>query len=527
MYVKLNFTYISIERGSYCQYDSLVIKEVYQNANIQRTYCGYDTPPNYISRGNSVSIKFKSDDARTRKGFLLKYTFLRESPCNKVFSAPSGTLTSPGYPKNYPNNQNCTNVIKADVGGIIELTFVDFLIDKRWLCSWEYLKVIDGSNVKTYCGNEIPPKFVSTTNSVTLNFRTDQFDTDRGYKINYRIIPPPCGGTFTAPSGAIASPNFPRYYPNNQNCTYKIVAPIGMYVRINFTHFSIERGSYCRQDFLVIKEVYQNAKIQRTYCGYDMPPNYISRGNSVSIKFKSDDARTRKGFMLKYTFLRESPCNKVFSAQSGTLTSPGYPKNYPINQNCTNVIKADVGKIIELTFVDFSLGGWSCGWEYLKIIDGSKVEKYCSNLIPATFFSTTNSVTLNFRTDDYGTNRGYKINYKITTDLDCNRVFTAPSGTITSLGYPNSYPNDRYCRRVIKASSGKVVELTFVDFSLEAHLTCYYDYLKIIDGSNMKTYCGSRLPPKFVSKTHLVVLSFKTDGSNVEKGFKIQYRIVS
>eukprot|EP00794_Sanderia_malayensis_P017798 gene17798-biopygen15236 len=78
-----------------------------------------------------------------------------------------------------------------------------------------------------------------------------------------------------------------------------------MYVRINFTHFAIDDiGSDCQYDSLVIKEVYQNATVQRTYCGYYIPPNYISKGNSVSIKFKSDDARTRKGFMLKYTFLR-------------------------------------------------------------------------------------------------------------------------------------------------------------------------------------------------------------------------------
>ena len=36
-----------------------------------------------------------------------------------------------------------------------------------------------------------------------------------------------CGGTYTASSGEIKSPNYPNNYPNDKNCEYRITLPAG------------------------------------------------------------------------------------------------------------------------------------------------------------------------------------------------------------------------------------------------------------------------------------------------------------
>ena len=36
------------------------------------------------------------------------------------------------------------------------------------------------------------------------------------------------------------------------------------------------------------------------YCGYILPPNHLSSGNQVLIRFKSDNYLSRKGFEITY-----------------------------------------------------------------------------------------------------------------------------------------------------------------------------------------------------------------------------------
>ena len=49
-----------------------------------------------------------------------------------------------------------------------------------------------------------------------------------------------CGGTYSNITGIITSPYFPSQYPNNTDCHYKIVQPIGTYIKLNITYMDIE-----------------------------------------------------------------------------------------------------------------------------------------------------------------------------------------------------------------------------------------------------------------------------------------------
>ena len=49
-----------------------------------------------------------------------------------------------------------------------------------------------------------------------------------------------CGRNFTNPSGYIVSPNYPKQYDNNMNCTYIIEASPLSVVLLTFVSFHLE-----------------------------------------------------------------------------------------------------------------------------------------------------------------------------------------------------------------------------------------------------------------------------------------------
>ena len=67
----------------------------------------------------------------------------------------------------------------------------------------------------------------------------------------------------------------------------------------------------------------------------------------------------------------------ILNETSGVITSPFYPRYYPVNQRCSWKISARKGKRINLVIEDMEIRGWgvSCPFDYLQIQNGS----YSSN----------------------------------------------------------------------------------------------------------------------------------------------------
>jgi cubilin len=124
----------------------------------------------------------------------------------------------------------------------------------------------------------------------------------------------------------------------------------------------------------------------------------------------------------------------------------------------------------------------------------------------------------------------------IIADGECGSSPTttpAPSGTSGSLqsdNHPQTYPNGQHKTYTITAPAGKVVEVEFDYFVLEAHDNCAYDYLMAKDGDGsvlMKKKCGKTKPAQFTSKTNKVTIIFHTDSSVTATGFKLSWKAVS
>ena len=107
---------------------------------------------------------------------------------------------------------------------------------------------------------------------------------------------------------SIFSPGYPWYYGNLQSCQWRIIASSGQKLLIYFTEFDLERGcSSCNCDSV---EIYDggsqyNNRLSKS-CGNSLPAPVYSTGNQIFMKFKSDSAVTRRGFVAHYRVLNES-----------------------------------------------------------------------------------------------------------------------------------------------------------------------------------------------------------------------------
>ncbi|XP_010017158.1 PREDICTED: uncharacterized protein LOC104409073, partial [Nestor notabilis] len=106
--------------------------------------------------------------------------------CRIVLTDPSGVFTSPCYPNDYPNSQACKWIIRAPLGFIIQLTFIDFDIEEAPGCIYDSLTLDNGESPMNLCG--ITAKglsYNSTGNEMIVLFKSDFSIQKKGFNASY------------------------------------------------------------------------------------------------------------------------------------------------------------------------------------------------------------------------------------------------------------------------------------------------------------------------------------------------------
>ncbi|KAH8368465.1 hypothetical protein KR084_012030, partial [Drosophila pseudotakahashii] len=95
--------------------------------------------------------------------------------------------------------------------------------------------------------------------------------------------------------------------------------------------------------------------------------------------------------------------------------------------------------------------------------------------------------------------------------------------------YPNLYPKNINCTRVITAPKGQIIRLDFRNsFNIEDKEECKFDFLEIRDGQYgfshlLGKYCGTNFPPELTSKERYLWLHFHSDETIEYTGFSAVY----
>lgn len=53
-------------------------------------------------------------------------------------------------------------------------------------------------------------------------------------------------------TGVIESPHYPKDYPNNVQCIWDIIVPIGYQVKLTYEKFDLQLSDKCEKDFVQV-----------------------------------------------------------------------------------------------------------------------------------------------------------------------------------------------------------------------------------------------------------------------------------
>ncbi|CAK1578705.1 unnamed protein product [Parnassius mnemosyne] len=547
--IRINFITFSIESSFRCKYDNLKIYDgPSSDSRLVGKFCGKNYLKSYTSSSNALFIRFKSDHTMSSEGFRITY----EAICHKTLYGDSGVIKSPGYPFRYPENRVCEYIISTTPGKAIQLTFQDFDIESNRYsnCQYDNVEIRDGPDINstllgTFCGGSehIPPVQTSTFNYMYIRFKSDMSVSGTGFYANYTTIDTECGGIHRETSGEINHPSATETnYKNDQTCTWIIIAPEGMHIKLTWNRFKLENHirPSCSTDYVELYEI--DDENQRNflgrYCKSSSPPALTSSTNRLMIKFESDSSIRESGFSLSYTFLDEkSHCGGLFVKPHGYIYSPGWPNTYEPYRDCIWTITVLFGQQIMLNISQFDLerpirDKCDLG-DFLEIKNGASensplIGKYCGSFKSKRILSTANSLYLHFHSDYYLSGRGFIIEWDGSI-TGCGGTLTSISGSISSPNYPDNYNENAECFYRLVTSSGSKIRISFTELDLEKTPNCRDDYIEIFDGRDTNAvslgkHCSmSSILSNIVTTTNYAYIKFRSDIHLGGKGFKASF----
>uniref|UniRef100_A0A8C6MNH6 Tolloid like 1 n=1 Tax=Moschus moschiferus TaxID=68415 RepID=A0A8C6MNH6_MOSMO len=550
---------------------------------------------------------------RLSKGDIAQARKLYRCPaCGETLQESNGNLSSPGFPNGYPSYTHCIWRVSVTPGEKIVLNFTTMDLYKSSLCWYDYIEVRDGYWRKSpllgrFCGDKLPEVLTSTESRMWIEFRSSSNWVGKGFAAVYEAI---CGGEIHKNEGQIQSPNYPDDYRPMKECVWKIAVSEDCYVGLIFQAFEIERHDNCAYDYLEVRDgTNESSPLIGRFCGYDKPEDIRSTSNTLWMKFVSDGTVNKAGFAASF-FKEEDECAKpdrggceqhclntlgsyqcscepgyelgpdrrtceaacggLLTKLNGTITTPGWPKEYPPNKHCIWQVVAPTQYRISMKFEFFELeGNEVCKYDYVEIWSGLSSEsklhgKYCGADVPEVITSQFNNMRIEFKSDNTVSKKGFKAHFFSDKDecskdnggcqhecvntvgsylcqcrngfvlhenkhdckeAECEQKIHSPSGFITSPNWPDKYPSRKECTWEISATPGHRIKLAFTEFEIEQHQECAYDHLEVFDGETEKSpvlgrLCGNKVPEPLVATGNNMFIRFVSDASVQRKGFQ-------
>ncbi|XP_004860031.1 cubilin [Heterocephalus glaber] len=544
--ITLTFSDFDIETHSACAWDSVTVRNGGSpESPIIGQYCGNSNPRTIQSGSNQLTVIFNSDKSMQSHGFYATWS-TQTLGCGGIFHSDNGTIRSPHWPQNFPENSRCSWTVITQESKHFEISFdSNFRIPSgNAQCQNSFVKVWAGPEqtivdlLSTWCGDVAPSPIIIPRNAFTLAFQSQEAPA-QGFSAAFVSR---CGYNFTSSSGSIISPNFPKRYDNNMNCTYLIKGHRRSVVILTFESFHLEGRSAltgsCDSDGVhILRGDSVSSTPVATVCGEEML-DPMTLAAPVLLNFYSNSHVTDFGFKFSYQLIS---CGGTYNASAGIITSPSSSENYPNNIYCLYKIFVRNDRVVLLKFRNFDVVPSAvCSNDFVAIYDGSNISdpllgKFCGSKLPPVIKSSSNSMLLVFKTDAVQTARGWRAAFRQTLGPQhgCGGYLTGSDSTLLS---PDSDSNGRYdkhlnCIWFITAPVNKVIKLTFNTFALENESSariCQFDYVKLYDGDSedddlVGTFCGSTVPAPFISSGNFLTVQFITDLSSEREGFNATY----
>ncbi|HNW89428.1 MAG TPA: C10 family peptidase [Bacteroidales bacterium] len=160
------------------------------NAPVLGVFSGNTIPPEIISTGTKVLVRFTTNGSNVADGWLLTFNGKLTKFCSGVteLTAPTGIISDGSGTYNYNNSTVCHWRISPPDAGSITITFnnMDLAADN------DFIKIYDDvadTEIMTLHAGTMPQTFTAYTGKVLLLFLTGVLDNAAGWELSYSSAP--------------------------------------------------------------------------------------------------------------------------------------------------------------------------------------------------------------------------------------------------------------------------------------------------------------------------------------------------
>ncbi|XP_050328157.1 cubilin homolog [Bactrocera neohumeralis] len=546
--ILIKFEFFDYEGDTNCDFDGVKIyKSLYpvENERIAK-FCGNLTgiiPPLHIP-GNRGLIHTYSDRSINSVGFKALITFIPNCDQKIHLDANNATYDFTKYANGYANNLDCAYIFTTTSGRQLFADFNSFHVEESAKCQDDFLEMRDGGGpfgdlIGQFCGHVVPARMMSSQNALFMRFVSDSAETSAGFSLKISSTPKICGNMELEVKSkeklVLKSPNTgQQLYGKHLSCLWKLKST--RTIHLKFEHMDLEGSNvtgqcggdtlriYNKEDAYEVERGYgtevihngqmgggqwSNYATNHVYCGNQLPDDYYSTGNTLIIKFQTDDEIEKTGFTLA-AYAVEG-CFRNFTG------TQGFVQLADTTDECDVYIEAPQNYTLSLYYSDVIFAEYECVKEYVEVFDShtnSSLQKICSYTgNDKALFSNTNKLRIHLKMSGYYTR--FEFTYLASQDgPGCGGNIYNTRGTIVNPFYPNNVRNNSDCRWNIRVPANLHILLSFDEFDLGTKNTCHSDYLEVIerddDGTEdvVRRFCGGDNPKKYKSTRSSLSIRF-------------------